>query len=75
MWEHGMPGSAWSMAADLLRWEELRDDSEDDLALAADPDAAEEPQVAGGWLLPRESRRGTRWGRRSARTALTGAGS
>jgi hypothetical protein len=71
MWEHGMPGSAWSMAADLLRWEELRDDSEDDLALAADPGAVEEPRLAGGW----QSRRGTRWGRRSARTALTGAGS
>jgi hypothetical protein len=41
MWEHGMPGSAWSMAADLARWEELRDDSDDDRALATGQETAE----------------------------------
>jgi hypothetical protein len=65
MWEHGMPGSAWSMAADLLRWEELRDDPEDDLALAADLNAVEESRLARAWLP------GNRWWGR--RFALAGA--
>jgi hypothetical protein len=54
MWEHGMPGSAWSMAADLLRWEELR--AQGDIAehqAVDDREFITSRTPRGGWLRRR----------------------
>jgi hypothetical protein len=70
MWEHGMPGSAWTMAADLLRWEELRDDTDDDLALIASQEGIDEPGRAQWWPAG-ESPQGNWWRRRFGISTLT----
>jgi hypothetical protein len=75
MWEHGMPGSAWTMAADLLRWEELQDDTDDDLTLLVGQEADGEPDRA-RWQRVSGPRQGSRWRRRLGTftlTALAGA--
>jgi len=61
MWEHGMPGSAWSMAADLARWEELRGEAEPDAEVEVEVEEAAfaaEPAHRGFWprLVKRERR-------------------
>lgn len=28
MWEHGMPGCAWSAAVEIARWDEMRTEEE-----------------------------------------------
>lgn len=57
MWEHGMPGSAWSMAADLAHWEELQDEAEPEPEVEEAAFAAE-PVRRGFWsrLVKRERR-------------------
>jgi hypothetical protein len=49
MWEHGMPGSAWTMALELARWDELRGDDE---GAAAAPEEARMPSDT-RWRRPR----------------------
>jgi hypothetical protein len=61
MWEHGMPGIAWSMAADLARWEELGDDTDDDRALATSQETTEADEPVG---QTRQRRPGNWWRRR-----------
>jgi hypothetical protein len=63
MWEHGMPGSAWSMAADLLRWEELR----------AEGDVAEHGTADDREFVSSRTPRSNWWRRRFETFGLTGS--
>jgi lysophospholipase L1-like esterase len=40
MWMHGMPGSAWDMAADLSRWDQLSEDTDEASDQPDQPDEA-----------------------------------
>jgi hypothetical protein len=81
MWEHGMPGSAWDMAVDLSRWEELRAEDELNGGGQTDANADDEAAIVGetqnprrrpwsAWPGRRERQRVWRWQRRAGIAAV-----
>jgi hypothetical protein len=65
MWEHGMPGCAWSMALELARWDELGDNAESAAAMSLPEETPTSQTVRG---LPRMRLPG--WQRRTGTVAV-----